>query len=313
VSPGAIHRVLRTIAARDGIVVHALTSGLTPGGNDLGSPSMHPLVAPKPVLLVGDGVSAYEAGEVWHLLDHRHDVKVNLVDVSQLGSLDLHEATHLLMVDGKYEFGAKRLEAIADWVKAGGILVATKSAAKWASAHGIGSAVFVDDDEKDKDSKDAELLKEIEEAVPVRRLPYEAHQHDQDSRQTKGAIFATTLDLTHPVGFGYTARDLAVFRTGNLIMRPSADPYATAAQYTGKPLLAGYVHEENLAKIADTAAIIAERVGAGAVISFVDNPNFRAYWTGTSKVFLNALFFGSTIEQTIPNEDGDPAGHGHTH
>jgi hypothetical protein len=71
------------------------------------------------------------------------------------------------------------------------------------------------------------------------------------------------------------------------------------------------VHEENLKRISDSAALIAERVGDGAIISFVDNPNFRAFWTGTSKTYLNALFFGSTIEKTVRKEGDKDDEHGH--
>ncbi len=42
----------------------------------------------------------------------------------------------------------------------------------------------------------------------------------------------------------------------------------------------------------------AERVGKGLVVSFADNPNFRAFWTGTSRTYLNAICFGSMIEKT---------------
>lgn len=302
VPANTVHRVLKTIAARDGIVVHSLTSGLTPTGNDLGSPSMRPLIQPKPLLLVGKGVSAYEAGEVWHLLDQRHDLEVTLVDLSRLGSVDLHDFTHLLIVNGKYDLGEKRVAAIKRWIEEGGILIATKAAAKWASKSGIGATRFVD--EKEEKKKDEEFLSEEDkDLLPTRRLPYEDHQHDRDSKLTKGTIFATNLDLSHPLAFGYLAKELAVFRNSNLIMRPSMDPYATVAQYTDNPLLAGYVHEERLEKISGSAAIVVERLEDGAVISFADNPNFRAFWTGTSKAYLNALFFGSTIEKTEPEDE----------
>ena len=36
---------------------------------------------------------------------------------------------------------------------------------------------------------------------------------------------------------------------------------------------------------------IAERMGRGSVILFADNPNFRAYFFGTNKLFMNSLFF----------------------
>ena len=47
---------------------------------------------------------------------------------------------------------------------------------------------------------------------------------------------------------------------------------------------------------AGTPALIAERSGAGSVILFADNPNFRGYWYGTNKLFLNALFFSRLFD-----------------
>ena len=39
----------------------------------------------------------------------------------------------------------------------------------------------------------------------------------------------------------------------------------------------------------------------GSVILFADNPNFRGYWYGTNKLFLNALFFSRLFD--APDED----------
>ena len=41
-------------------------------------------------------------------------------------------------------------------------------------------------------------------------------------------------------------------------------------------------------------AIISSR-GEGRVVSFADNPKFRGFWYGSSKLCLNAIFFGPTI------------------
>jgi len=56
------------------------------------------------------------------------------------------------------------------------------------------------------------------------------------------------------------------------------------------------------------------------VISLSDNPNFRAFWYGTNKLFLNAIFFGHTIDSGAtesvgkPTEEVDEAlEHGHKH
>jgi hypothetical protein len=53
--------------------------------------------------------------------------------------------------------------------------------------------------------------------------------------------------------------------------------------------------------LAGTPSLIAERSGDGSVILFADNPNFRGYWYGTNKLFLNAVFFSKAFD--APEED----------
>jgi hypothetical protein len=65
--------------------------------------------------------------------------------------------------------------------------------------------------------------------------------------------------------------------------------------YTKKPLLSGYVSDQNLKKLSRSAAVVVNSQGSGRVIAFTDNPNFRAFWYGTNKLFMNAIFFGDMI------------------
>jgi len=102
----------------------------------------------------------------------------------------------------------------------------------------------------------------------------------------------TDVDITHPLAFGYTQRDLPVYRNHSIFMAPSEDPFSTVVKYKANPLLSGYVNSTNLEKLGGTASLIASGIGRGNVIMFVDNPNFRGMWYGTNKLFFNALFLG---------------------
>ncbi len=42
--------------------------------------------------------------------------------------------------------------------------------------------------------------------------------------------------------------------------------------------------------------MLADRLGRGSVVLLIDNVNFRGYWRGTNRLFLNALFFGNHIQ-----------------
>jgi hypothetical protein len=63
-------------------------------------------------------------------------------------------------------------------------------------------------------------------------------------------------------------------------------------------LLAGYISKSNLNRLKGSASTLISNLGAGRIILFMDNPNFRAIWYGTNKLFANALFFGPTISIT---------------
>ena len=76
------------------------------------------------------------------------------------------------------------------------------------------------------------------------------------------------------------------------------NPFATPVAYTDKPLLAGYISKDNESALKGSASVICSSFGRGQVISFSDNPNFRAFWFGTSQLFMNAVFFGNTIGGT---------------
>jgi hypothetical protein len=113
---------------------------------------------------------------------------------------------------------------------------------------------------------------------------------------TAGTIFETKIDPSHPICYGYDQTTLPIFKVNNISFEDTGDPYNTPVVFTSNPLMAGYVHPRNENNIKNSPAIIAQRSGRGRIISMSDNPNFRAFWYGTNKLFLNAIFFGKVIE-----------------
>jgi hypothetical protein len=95
--------------------------------------------------------------------------------------------------------------------------------------------------------------------------------------------------------FGYQQEQLALFKDNNIFMEDTKNPYNTPLIFTQNPLLAGYIHPKNEKLLKNSPAVIAQNLGGGRVILMSENPNFRAFWYGTNKLFLNALFFGNTI------------------
>ena len=275
-----VREALRVSCEQDGVRVYGLTSGLTPEGADLGSPGMLELPKPKPLLLVGGSVSSYEAGEIWHLLDNRYQMHVAMTEVDQLNGLNLDTYTHIIMANGTYTMPDKVSDKIKAWINEGGVLIAIKNAVHWVN--------------------NSELVSLTQRKTPKKEgepefLPYGDRSQNNALQRISGAIFNATLDRTHPLGYGVDHDQVALFRTNALFWEPSKDPYATPLRYTGTPLVSGYVSAENLELIKNSAAVIAQGKGRGAVILMADNPNFRGYWYGSNKLLLNSLFFGTAI------------------
>ncbi len=113
-----------------------------------------------------------------------------------------------------------------------------------------------------------------------------------------GTIVGVELDLTHPLAYGYRRSELAVIRTGEMVLPASPDPFENVAHYQDPPRLSGWISPENQRRLAGQPAVIASRMGRGVVIQLLDDPNFRAYFYGSNRLFLNAIFLSGLIDST---------------
>lgn len=276
-----IYELMQQAAREDGLNVYAISTGLTQSGMDLGSGNFENLEKPNVALITGDGVSSYEVGEAWHLLDQRYAMTPTLLTKERLGYADISRYNVMVMVNGGYnDLSEGSVEKIKNWVRGGGTLITTKYAVYWAENNGLANIEF---------------LEEEEDSSEVVTRPYADRSAAQGAQYIGGSIFNTKLDLTHPLGYGYNDDDLTVFRNSTLFMKKAENPYATPLYYTDEPLASGYISDENLDKLKGTAGIVVSGLGSGKVIAMTDNPNFRAFWYGTNKLFMNAVFFGQTI------------------
>jgi len=286
VDAARLHAIAREAAERDHVRIYAVDSGLTSRGPDLGSRGAQVLPRPEVALLTGgapgrssgDGAEAYDAGQVWHLLSERFGVGVSLVDLAEVrGASDLACYDVVVMAGGEY--AGLDSAAVTDWVEAGGRLVVLADAVDWAVERG---------------------LVELERReLPVDSLLAGTAYGDLDrargALEVGGSILSARLDTTHPVALGLPER-LPVFRTHERFYEPSGRPGRDVAVYDeAAPLLSGYLSRPRREQARGAAAVVAEERGRGEVILIMDDPNFRAFWYGTNRLFLNAVFLGGTL------------------
>jgi hypothetical protein len=283
-----IRSLLEEHATR-GIHISSVVGSMTPAGPDLGSRRFFPVEPIRPLTLAGKGLTAYDVGEQWHLLDQRLGLAATLVELPDFDRVDLGDYTHLLMADGDYkalEPGAA--DRIARWISAGGVLIAAGRAASWAEA-----LCF----EQQPEVCNATTSPPEARKPPASRA-YGDFADDNARRVIGGAIVSSRLDLTHPLAFGYRRETLPLFRRGTVELLPSLNAYSTPVRYSDDPLMAGFIGEERLNAIRGQPAVIAEKQGRGLVVRFANTPLFRGFWRGSERLFVNALYFGQGVQPT---------------
>jgi len=274
-------------AAGNGVNVHSFNSLLTQSGPGLGTNHFELVPAVKPLLITGRGTRIYDAGEAWFTLDQRLGVPPVMVDMARLKSIDLHNYTHLLLVEGQYsDIGDTLKKRIATWINDGGILIATQHGASWAES----LCFSADGCEKKEGTKDADKKQ-------ATAMAYAEYRDQAAQRIVSGAIVRASVDNTHPVAFGF-GNEMALFRRGTTLLKASENPFATPLRYTDKPLLSGYIGEQRLGEMKQQPAVIAERHGKGLVVRFANNPLFRGFWRGTERLWVNTLYFGPLVGRT---------------
>lgn len=294
--------LMQTIASEDGVSVHALTSGRSASGTagiDIGGPSFRPLEIPKVLLVVGDDINLYDAGEVWHLMDHRMAMPVSMRARDNLDDIDWSRYSHIVFPSGDYEdYEPEFSGRLRMWISEGGTAIGMRDAAPWLR---INTIDWVDPDDEEavaeaEEAADEKKEKDKEDEKELERHSYSEKERREAMEVIGGAIFSADLDTSHPLGFGYAKREIFLHKNVEEPWELTSNPYATVVAYTDEPVFSGFVSDENSDALAGTPSLIAERSGDGTIILFADNPNFRGYWYGTNKLFLNALFFSKVFD-----------------
>jgi hypothetical protein len=278
-----VYELVSTASAKFKVESFAVLTGYSKEGIDLGSRNFRTLKKPKAMILVGEGVSSSEAGEVWHLMDTRLHMPITKIRMSTFKRVDLKRYNTMVMVSGKYSLlDSLQKTKIRNWVSQGNTLITIRQASEWLI--------------KNKIVKESLLKKDKDSTKIVKQLPYGDSVENIGKERVGGAIFKVDLDLTSPLAFGYHNKSIPVYRNSNVWLSPSKNPYATVAKYNQNPHIDGFITDKNLnTYLKKSASLIVSKLGSGRVVMFADNPNFRGAWYGTNKLFFNALFFGSEI------------------
>ena len=272
-----LHASLQEIAKEEAVDIYGLESGFRYAGIHLGSYNFRPIEKPRVLLLTGNGIRSYEAGEIWHLFDQRMDIPVTRVDADRLNRIDLFKYNTLIIPSGRVQFSNAESMELEVWLKNGGKIITIGRSIRAAE-----NQEWIPLKTRERDRQDTTL-----------RLRYASASDQRRANAINGVILEAQIDKSHPIAYGFNQSTLPVFKNSSFVLEKSNNPYATPV-FIAKDdiLMSGYVNDKNLEHLSESAYVVTWSVGRGRIIAFADDPNFRGIWYGTNKLFLNAVFFG---------------------
>ena len=275
-SSDEINECIEQISKETGIDFYGLNSSRT-DGIDLGSNDFKNINIPKIGLIVGNGVNSYDAGEIWHLLDTRYQIPTTKLDYNTLSKIDLNKYNTLIFVNGSYS-NNKTIDKLKSWVENGGNLIGFRNASKWLSKNNFLKIKFIENKPLPKNVKFVDKNKFY------------------GAQLTSGAIFNVELDLSHPINYGYYKKDLSIFRNTNIYIENDEIGFNNPIKYSKEnTLISGYISKYNMKSIVNSRPFVNHKLKKGNVNIFTENTNFRAFWYGTNKLMMNAIFFAKIM------------------
>ncbi|HLE85863.1 MAG TPA: M14 family zinc carboxypeptidase [Thermoanaerobaculia bacterium] len=284
-----LEEALRPLAAEAGVAIAGVDTSYSTAGISLGSDLAPTVIPPTVGLVSGEGVSATSFGFLWHLLDQQVGLPHSVLPLDRLGAAELADYDVLVLPDGwgyGEALGGDAGDALARWVREGGVLVAVGGARRWLAEEELTAVeAWKPPEEKGEDGGGGDGEEDGDEDDAVARRPID----------TPGAILATRLTPHHPLAAGLPGPPPVLF-SGSTVLLATGDPQVDVLTAAAEaPVLTGIAWPEAEARLEGALLVSLESAGRGAVVLFAQDPDFRLFWRGTAPLFLNAVVYGPSF------------------
>ena len=284
--------LMQTIADDYGLRVARFASGRMRSGHDLASTRNFPVKEPRVALMVDEPFSSYTGGQIYWLFDWETRLPVTRIRTSVLrqtavakfgfryGYADLNDYDVLILPDAanlQAVFGKEERATLRDWVAAGGTLITVGSSAEFFTA--------------ESEFTDQVLLSPARDTTAAAAALTYAERTDYYGKQNvPGTALRATLDVTHPLAFGMQPQVYSL-KFGTAALQPAADLQSVGRYLadTTDLLAGGYAPRESLDLLAGNTWAGVRTIGRGKVVYLLDNPHYRMFWRGPSRLMQNAV------------------------
>ncbi|WP_116124275.1 M14 family zinc carboxypeptidase [Lewinella sp. IMCC34183] len=288
----SLPELMQRLADDYGLTIRGFTTGRMQSGNDLASTRNFPLREPRVAMLVDEPFDTYTSGQIYFLFDWETRLPVTRIRTSVLrqtavpkfgsryGYADLNDYDVLILPDAnnlEAVFGETERATLRDWISAGGTLVTVGESSEFFTA--------------DRKFTDQQLVTPSRDtSAAAANLTYQERTDYYGKKNVPGTALRASLDTTHPLAFGMKD-EVYTLKFGSTALQPAAGLQSVGRYIpdTTNLLAAGYAPEESLDLLAGTTWAGVRSIGQGQIVYLIDNPHYRMFWRGPSRLMQNAV------------------------
>lgn len=264
----------------------AVRTGWTEDGPELGTEESLGLSLPRVAVLTGEGTSATSYGAHWYFLEQTLGLPFDALPMDGVNGTTLASYDVVVVPEVRRPSNGT-VDALKQWVEAGGTLVAVGS-----GAQAVGDPIAGVKLRQAREGRDSTMERGLETR--------EQREQQRWREDVPGTVLPVTLDPGNPLAFGVAAGGddtrLFVLQTGTRAFEP--DPsYETVAYFPDDlKAISGVIGSMNLERLSRAAWLVTKPVRRGRVILFAGDPMFRQFWYSAFLPYVNALLIGPNMQ-----------------
>jgi uncharacterized membrane protein len=282
---------LISIANKHNRKLYASTTSFADAITDFGSPDVKLINKQRVAMLQGEGTSSLSYGALWHFFETQLKYPITSINTSDFSASVLQNYDVLVMPEGWYGrmLNEEKMKDLKDWVQSGGKVIAIGGAVRsFADKEGFGLVSNKDKDDSEDKKEDAKDT----------LIPYDQRERSEVPNLITGSIFKTSLDVTHPMAFGYD-KDYYTLKLGGSSYKFLENGFNVGYIKDAPVVVSGFAGETATKSLTNSLVFGEERMGSGSIIYMVDDVMFRSFWENGKLLFVNSIFFVNNNRFTL--------------
>lgn len=309
---------VQQLAQQTGAIVDGVDSSWAIKGPNFGSDNAVTLSAPNIAMAWDEPVDSLSAGNTRFVIERQFNYPVTAIRTQMLTDADLSFYDLLILPSGQYKdyLDKEASDHLKNWISKGGVLLTLGSATRFVADSEVGllnvkrelafKEKTKDDTDGNSDSSDDEKKKKkstvASKLINSKADMIKAIENKEEKPDTvPGVLVNVEVDQNHWLTAGINKNVIAMVTGADIYTPIKLASGKNVAWFANKDDLvaSGYLWAENKNQLPYKPYLIQQPMGAGMVISFTQEPTFRAYLDGLNVLLMNTIFSSTAHAQKL--------------